>query len=464
MSLFNLEFKKIPFFGATVTWFEDEDFEYAKAVLVFGILLLYFAFSSSETLAGSSITFFLVLTPLWLPYILLDLFHLRWMDYVGKKYYFKSGRTLFRIKLPPEVTKSPEAMEQVLRQIEHPQNPHNLMQTYLGGRQPLPISLEIVSIGGDVRFYVSVDNSKAKPAFVPAMYSQYPGVELIEEPVDYAGEISPSDPDWEMIAFHPGKKKNIRSIHTYVDQRLDSMPKEEEKTDPMTIMLEFLGSIGPNERLYYQFILMPERDKRFKAGQFQFGTTKEDWTEDAQKYVDELMVRDPKTKASAAAEDDEAEYQGSVRITPGEREDIETLERQMSKPVFKVGMKYFYLAKKGHFRNIQTPINMSLRPFNRPGRGEIGTRWRTDFNYKFLSDPFGKRLARMKHQEHREYKLRKYNPKNLRDGYKIFSIEEIATMFHLPGSVASTPTLGRVESARSQAPSNLPVGDFQEKT
>ncbi len=35
--------------------------------------------------------------------------------------------------------------------------------------------------------------------------------------------------------------------------------------------------------------------------------------------------------------------------------------------------------------------------------------------------------------------------------------EELATIFHIPGKVASTPTLARIPSKRSEAPANLPI-------
>ena len=46
------------------------------------------------------------------------------------------------------------------------------------------------------------------------------------------------------------------------------------------------------------------------------------------------------------------------------------------------------------------------------------------------------------------------------DKAKVFSAEELATVFHLPGQVALTPTLNRIGSTRSEAPANLPVGNL----
>jgi hypothetical protein len=39
----------------------------------------------------------------------------------------------------------------------------------------------------------------------------------------------------------------------------------------------------------------------------------------------------------------------------------------------------------------------------------------------------------------------------------ILTTEELATIFHLPGGVVSTPTVGRIGSRKAEAPSNLPT-------
>jgi hypothetical protein len=39
----------------------------------------------------------------------------------------------------------------------------------------------------------------------------------------------------------------------------------------------------------------------------------------------------------------------------------------------------------------------------------------------------------------------------------VLTSEELATIYHLPGKVAQTPTLDRIESKRSEPPANLPL-------
>ena len=39
----------------------------------------------------------------------------------------------------------------------------------------------------------------------------------------------------------------------------------------------------------------------------------------------------------------------------------------------------------------------------------------------------------------------------------VLSTEELATIFHFPGSVATTSGLGRIEAQKAEPPANLPI-------
>jgi len=455
------DFKNIPILGFPLKWLQGNDMDYGLHVTLVAGVILYLSFSLSPTLMQSSFSFFFNLAPIWLPFMIFAIFLYRWMDFIGKRFLLSLGRVTYRIKLPPEVQKSPEAMEFVLNQIWNKQTVDNLWQAYIDGKRPLPYGLEIVSIGGDVRFYINIYRKKVVEALLPALYSQYPGIEVIEEPVDYAAEVPVGDPEWDIFSIHLNKKeKKYAPIKTYIDWKLDTMPKEEEKIDPITPLLERLAEIGPNERLYYQFLITTFRKQSFTSGDFWNFKETDDWSKEAHAHIDELMQRDPKTKAPVSPEG--SDFDGMPRITPGERDTVAALERNAEKYCYKTGIRILYLAKKGHFRStIINPSNRVLAQWDMIGRASIGVRWRTDFNYMWFSDPFGDRLKAIKQQEHREYKMRKFVPKSQNDMPKYFTTEELASIFHIPGKVALTPTLERIPSTRSQAPANLPVGKPQ---
>lgn len=466
MSVFSEEFFKehVPGAGPVLKWLTDSDFDYGPLAAALAFLLIVLGFSVFGVSAGPVFSIFVALIPVWLPLILFLLLFQKWSDTVGAAFSLSQGRTTLRIRLPQEVTKSPEAMEFVISQIHNTANPDNLFQTYRDGKRPLPFSFELASIGGEVRFYVNVPTKKSRNAFEANMYAQYPNVEIIEEPVDYAAEI-PLDYEkagYEVFAAHMGKKKEgIFPLKSYLDFGLDKFPKEEEKVDPMTPMLEVMASLQPHERLFVQFIAISFRPSSFLNGQLRIGESPS-WNAESKAKINEIMNRDPKTKTPLGAKNLDEGGQMAM-LTAGERELIATMERHSGKYAYKTAIRWIYVNKKGGFNS--DLINPVIRMFSQfdSGVNALGIRWRTDFDYKdFIPGNKKKALKALKKQELKEYRRRVYYPKSGIDDYKIFTSEELATIYHLPGRVALTPTLDRVPSTRGEAPSNLPTGEFQQ--
>jgi ABC-type Fe3+-hydroxamate transport system substrate-binding protein len=54
-------------------------------------------------------------------------------------------------------------------------------------------------------------------------------------------------------------------------------------------------------------------------------------------------------------------------------------------------------------------------------------------------------------------KEKKVWPGKKRYPVSIFSVEELATIFHPPSGATATPSFERIESKKGSAPSNLPI-------
>ncbi len=422
--------------------------------LVFGILFFIFFLTRLNLNPGPIFSVMIALTPIWLPIAIFFITFERWMYYIQNKFVFNTGRSTLRINLPQEIFKSPEAMESVIAQIHNVNTPDNLMQTYIDGKHPLPFSFELVSTGGEVRFYINVPTKKTKNALEAQLYAQYPGIEVIEEDMDYTDEIKWDPERYEYMAFHMGKKEaESFPIKTYIDFGLDKLPKEEEKFEPMAPMIEVMGKIKPHERLWVQILATPHVKKTFKNG---YLIEQQTWDHKTKATINEMLKRDPRP----ANEIDE--YERAPMLTMGERDTIAAMERNAGKYAFEVGIRWMYITEKGKFNgDVISPMIRAFAQYDIIGRNSIGVRWRTDFDYNFISDRSGKRKLRMKRLELARYKDRFYyymDRKNRADAPKVFSAEELATMFHIPGSSVVTPTMPRITSARKEAPSNLPTG------
>ncbi|TXI34801.1 MAG: hypothetical protein E6Q53_00935 [Candidatus Moraniibacteriota bacterium] len=421
--------------------------------------MMFFMFKQMNVDIERILTIVVALSPIWLPYTLFYITFEMWMWSVREKFKFENGRTTLRIKLPQEVLKSPEAMESVLTQIFNPNGPDNLMQTYLDGKHPLVASLEIASIGGEVRFYANVPKKKVKNALESQLYAQYPGIEVTEELIDYTAEVQWDPKKWDIMAFHILKKSktaddDVLPIKTYIDFGLDKQPKEELKYEPMSSLIEHLGSAKPHERLWIQILMTPHAKKNFKTGSLSKVDT---WEYAAKRKIDTLMGRD---KIGLGTEETESR----PVLTMGERETIAAIERNVSKYAYSVAIRALYITEVGKFDgDMIGPMLRSFGQFDMIGRAGLGPMWRTDFDYNFFQDFTGERKIKAKKNELEYYKARYYTEgdrKSKVDRERIMSTEEIATIYHIPGTSVVTPSLSRVENTRREAPANLPIGNF----
>ncbi len=417
-----------------------------------GLALMASAFFLLDLTTVRALSFAIATSPLWLPFVLFFIFFEWWMQYIQKYFNLQQGRVTLEILLPAEILKTPLAMELMLGHLWQTASPDNHIQTYWDGKNPPTFGLEIVSTGCHVHFYINTQTRKYKNIIEAQLYSQYPGIEIREVPIDYAAEIPQDLEGWEFFSMHFGlRKADAYPIKTYIEYGLEKEGiKEEEKTDPITQMLELLGCIGPHERIWIQILVSAHQALSFKRGSLR---AKPDWRDDIKKEINTLAGRNEKGLGPA-------ELEAQPRLTPGERHVIECLERSISKTPFNTAIRAVYAAKKGHYLPGERigAIITSWFQYNDANLNSFSLKWRTDFDWNWWQDPFGKRRLAMKKRELDRYKRRYYYPEIATDGKFVMTTEELATIFHFPGSVAQTPTMERIPSARGEPPANLPVG------
>lgn len=424
-------------------------------IIVLGILMMVFVFNTLGVNVQPILAVAIALTPIWLPITLWYLMYDKWVGFVHTKFRVNNPRVTLRIKLPPEVFRSPEAMESVFTHIFAANGSDNLMQAYIDGKHPLVASFEIASIGGDVRFYINV-HRKLKDMLESQLYAVYPGIEVTEELIDYAAEVRWNPDVMALMSFHIVKKNaSVYPIKTYIDFGHDKLPKEEEKFEPMAALIEHLGKAKPHERLYIQILCTPHAKKDFKSGsRVPSGT----WDKEGKSTINEILQRDDKRQSV------NEETENRPALTMGERDTVSAIERNISKLAYEVGIRAMYLTtdKTKFDGNMIGPLLGSFKQYGIIGRNELGPRWKTEFDYKFFEDRSGRKQQARMADELEQLKARVYDPGGGKqaDGHapKVMSTEELATIYHIPGSSIITPNLARIASKRREAPGNLPIG------
>lgn len=386
---------------------------------------------------------------IWLPILTLIALFNMWVGYRRAKYWQGLGSTLLEIKIPRDVYKSPKAMEVVLGTLHQTADESNWYWKYWRGQTRSWFSLEIASMGGNVRFFIWCRN-KYRSNIESHIYSQYPGVEVYEAE-DYTKEIYYDRNKIKLFGCEWAlNKPDPYPIKTYIDYGLDKDPKEEYKVDPLSTAIEFLGSITSGHNVWIQIIVRAHKKEQRNPGNW-FSKT-DAWKDEAEKEIKSII------KKFRPEEKDKQ----SRQPTEGEKETIAALERSISKFPFDVGIRTIYIADvdKYNSSHLGGMLGMFKQFSSVDLNGFKSSGWSSNVStplddWLLPKDFIGPRIIE-------EYKLRRFffSPYKGRRFYSkpiVLNAEELATIYHFPGKTTAAPTLERIPSKKSEAPSNLPT-------
>ncbi len=394
--------------------------------------------------------------PIWLPFALGFASWSLWMRYIREKFIRKQKYILLEVRLPKEITKSPLAMELFLTALHQTGGESTWYDRNILGKVRPWFSLEIASIGGEVRFFIWT-RAFFKNIVETALYAQYSSAEIFEVP-DYTQNVFFDEHSMKLwgITFE-FTKPDPYPIKTYVDYGLDKDPKEEFKIDPLTPMLEYLGSLRAGEQAWIQIVTRAyKKKKHFEWSEFKFKET-DSWKTDAKKEIKKIH-EEAQEEADALSDDDADETGGKkAKLTKVQQETITALERSVSKLGFECGIRGVYFAPQDKYNGINVPGMIgSFRQFGSNSHNGFKPGDTTDYDFPW-QDYWGKKEVQNCREVLHAYKLRSYFfPPYIKKSL-VLNTEELATIYHFPGSVASTPTFERINSRKGEAPANLPI-------
>jgi len=397
-------------------------------------------------LFGFTLDFILFALPIIIPILLIWWLFNLWVSFAREKFLSEQEHTLLKIVPPRDVFKTPAAMELFLNSLFQTGGESTPIDRFWKGKSRPSFSLEIASNEGKVNFYIWTRNDFAG-YLQSQIFAQYPGID-VQEVKDYVEDIDYESGDYELFGVEYGlTEPDPVPIKTYVDYGLDKPSEEYEKVDPITATIEFLGSLGKKEFGWVQ-ILVKAHKKEDKDPRSWFGKT-DLWKDDAKDLIKEI-------RNDSLVEFDTGEEKNKVPMaTKGQLNKIEAIERSVSKLPFDIGIRSVYVAEKDLFN----PVNIgglvgSFKQYGSLDLNGFKPSKTTSFDY-FWEDVFGKKLKKSKKGMFKNFKNRAYF--HLGKKKFILNSEELATIFHFPGTVAGTPSLERVQSVKQEAPSDLPI-------
>lgn len=384
----------------------------------------------------------------------------------------KQRSILLEIRLPEDSPQPFKAMEDVFSAFWQMHDPPNKREKWLEGKYLLSFSMEIVSTEGNVHFYIRCPAGSQK-LVESAMYSQFPNVELrvVEDYTRFVpGDIPNKEWDLWGTSYFLEKPSPI-PLKTY-PKFFENSPsdKEEMKVDPTALLVEGLSRLGVGEHMWIQFVLTPNLHDQEST-----------LVVDGRKLVAELIKRPGPPKVRTLLEDlkavgghvatgvepiaaalaKEEFIPPEMKLTPGERDLVTAIEEKISKYAFSVHARFAYIAKRENYFSPAKALAMSwftqfsTATYNnlKPMKHTL-TKTYTIFTW-FLDQ---RRTFVKKRRLIRNYVMR-VSPYFPRPGGTFFlNVEELATIFHLPGKI-STPSASvqRVGAKKGEAPPGLPV-------
>ncbi len=395
--------------------------------------------------------FLLFFSPLWVPALLYRPTLVRYIDAVRYQNFSKRDWVLLELRMPRETNKTPFAMETFISNLHIGSGETNWYKKYINGGTRPWFSFEIVSLEGRVHFYIWTTEGYRR-LVETYIYAQYPGVEVIEAE-DYSRLVDPAEHGWNMWGCEYTKNQpSPIPIKTYMEYNLTPGIKPEENVDPLAQLIEFMGSFGPGEQFWLQFVIRMTKTEKYEPRLNKKGKPFT-WRDECAEVVKGLRTKvNPETHAE--------EDIGLINLTDATKNTINGAERNVGKQGFDVGIRAIYCAKEEKFNGISIPAMLNMfKPFNNEGLNTIGPQgvWHAMFGDYPWEDPHQHHFHHISRIITDLYRQRTYFYYPYKGNWSIFSSEELATLFHVPTSGVTTPNLPRTQSTTAAPPSNLPT-------
>ncbi len=407
---------------------------------------------------------------IWAPISLFFMFRLAWLGYVRGHFLSQLKWILLEIKVPRDIAKSPKAMESIYAGLHGAARKPDLVEKYWKGFCPAWFSLEIVGNSSGVHFYIWSQESFRR--LVEAqIYAQYPSAEIALVD-DYTKNLPMALPDstynlWgtELVLTKP----DAYPIRTYEEFTLEdiSSKEEERKIDPLSAMVEFLGSLQPGESFWIQMLVRGAGDAWKKEGEELMGELMGKAKKQNPNFLQQILgllgdLIGFFLPAPSSGEAPKKEDFNLFKLSPGQQETIKAVERNMTKIGFDAGIRWMYLARRDSFNGVAIPAMMgifkqfssqSLNGFKPHGKVTTSSGY-----FQYVSKFKEIIEQRKKSRLFQAYRMRSffYPPFNQVQPF-VLSSSELATIYHFPGTVVGAPLMDRIEAKKGTPPSNLPL-------
>lgn len=360
------------------------------------------------------------------------------------------------IQIPSNVTRTAKAMEEVFNALHGVYRKGNWHTRYIKGFIPPYYVLEMIGNNGNLRFFVRCLNEH-KELVKTRIYSQYPEakVEEVENPLKDLPEKAP-EPTYDIFGTElKFTKDSAYPLRTY--EVWEKLP-EEQRIDPISALSEGASQLKEDEWVVFQIFAMPVPTSEKIWG--------DEWGVKGKKIVDKLVGRKEEEERSPfdiigefvvnlflapfrepqwkETKKEEEKWPSVMRLTPGEREVLEAVERKLAKPGFWGGARFAYIAKKDTFKeNMAKNVGLLfgfIKIFGMQNMNEFLRIAPSITTIDFPSHFYSERIFFRKRYLY-TYLHGRWKPDT--ENLYVLTSDELATLFHVPAGFVPAPGIER---------------------
>lgn len=408
-----------------------------------------------------------IVIPLVLAFYLWDL----WVDANKEAFKKKAKWVVLEMRIPKENLRSPKSMEQVFATLHTTYSGViSWWDTNIKGKSEGTMSFEMVGKNGTVFFYMRIP-ADHRNLVESALFGQYPNAE-ISIVDDYIDLLPGSLPNAVYDIWGNDfilEKESAYPIKTYI---YFEEKEEEQRLDPLTVILETMSKLKGEEMIGLQYVVKPTGEKT------------NEYKKKGQEVVDKMLGREVKAVPELSVgghlivliknfltafvsepqwpeppKKDEKAAKSIASLSFTEKEVLEGIEGKISKLCYEASIRAIYIDRQEVFQKSYTSsIAGTFKQFGSHHINSFKGNKETS-----IAPPKGfKAWLFPKWKSHQEY-LKK---REMFDAYKkrsmikkppVFSIEELATLYHVPTSLVGAPGMRRIEAKKGEPPENLPI-------
>ncbi len=388
-----------------------------------------------------------------------------WLIYKEAQWSTGNKFILLAIDIPKGNEQTPKAAENLFTYLAGAHGSISFFEKWFLGVYQLSFSFEIVSIDGYTQFLIRTP-IQFRPLVESAVYSQYPDAEITE--VDDYVEGMPlrfPDEEYDIAGAEFIQQKHFSyPIKTYEEFEHKMGPLETQFKDPMASLMDLCSSLKPGEQFWYQILVTP-------CGF--------DWAKKGEEEVNKILGKKPKEAGDLLSflapivhavsegvvelwgpyvpeKKEEKKALSMMELTPAQKKKIEYIQRKSSQLGFEAKLRIVYIAKKevinkakvfsGFVGYIKQFIDLDLNSF------------KPDLDFTMTKSAYFNQSARLIAKKNRI--MNNYVGRAVAAGRTpgVFSIEELATIWHFPVEASvKAPLIQMAPGRKAEAPSSLPL-------